>query len=266
MQTKSTDVPARLTVGTRFKTILACARDELSAFWLFVMRPRRTPLQSATPTCGVNALGAFSRIILMLLFMIAFDLAVTTPIEFAMEHWFQLSSTLDMNSIKAVIGGLIIAPIIEELSWRAGLRSVKYGLFVAPVGTLLIISKDLLLGLGISVVIVVIAVAAAMMDEQRDRKCVAGFRFARGRRFILLYPLVFWVNAISFALAHAANFTSNDTLGIVPYFAVSSQLMSGIMLGYLRLRDRLRSAIALHFLLNLFAIGMGILAGEIRLW
>lgn len=111
---------------TRFRRTLACVRPELSAFLLFLRRPRRTPIRSRDSTTG-----AAGRVVLFLLCVIACDAVVFLPIEFVLEHWFGLGSALNPNSLSALFGAIIAAPIIEELVFRAGLRSVKYGLFMA---------------------------------------------------------------------------------------------------------------------------------------
>jgi membrane protease YdiL (CAAX protease family) len=56
--------------------------------------------------------------------------------------------------------------------------------------------------------------------------------------------------AISFGLVHVSNFYSTNGRDYWLIFAVSSQLFGGALLGYLRLRQGLRSAIAFHALFN----------------
>ena len=266
MHAATPEITRSESTDSRFKRLPGCVRQELSAFLRFLARPRRTPIRAIGSSDSSGSSGAAGRVVLALLCVIALDAVVFMPIEFGLGHWFELESTVNLNSVSALFSAVIAAPIIEELFFRAGLRSVKYGLFIAPALIVLLVGKDLYLTCATIALILMIAISTAMRDDRLRQQGVTGYRFARGRRFITLYPIVFWLFAIAFALSHSANFTSNDTLGLVPFFAVGSQLMAGVVMGYLRLRDRLRSAIALHFLNNLLVVALGIMAGEIHPW
>jgi hypothetical protein len=97
---------------------------------------------------------------------------------------------------------------------------------------------------------ILLSIAAADAIRLRYAASAVSIRFARSRAFIRRYPYVFWMYAISFGLVHVSNFYSTNGRDYWLIFAVSSQLFGGALLGYLRLRQGLRSAIAFHALFN----------------
>ncbi|MBC7413627.1 MAG: CPBP family intramembrane metalloprotease [Herminiimonas sp.] len=186
---------------------------------------------------------------------------IAFPIETVLEKWFQLTSVLNIDSFPIILWGLVVAPILEELVFRAGLRNARYCLFAGPPLMLMFCRAEWQVLLGLTAVIILIAAGSAWYDGQKDKRGLTGYRFARARRFLGLYPWIFWLFTISFALVHASNFVSSDRMGLIPFFAVSSQLVAGVGFGYLRLRDGLKSAIALHFANNLVALTLSVLLG-----
>jgi hypothetical protein len=65
-------------------------------------------------------------------------------------------------------------------------------------------------------------------------------RWQRGRAFIANYALIVRIYAVSFAVVHLSNFAFDTGIGWRAGFvvlAVMSQLMSGLVLSYLRLRQ-----------------------------
>jgi membrane protease YdiL (CAAX protease family) len=102
---------------------------------------------------------------------------------------------------------VLIAPLGEELVFRAGLRQVKYSLFVAPV-LIAMLNADKMLALIMAGILLSIAAADAI--RLRYAASAVSIRFARSRAFIRRYPYVFWMYAISFGLVHVSNFYSTN--------------------------------------------------------
>ena len=77
------------------------------------------------------------------------------------------------------------------------------------------------------------------------------------RWFAAVFPLFYWLSALSFALVHLANFEEG---GAVLLALVLPQFVLGMLLGYVRVRIGLWAAIVLHSAHNATALGTASLA------
>lgn len=218
-------------------------RRELRELIAFLRKPVRGHAKVLTLRQG------WRRIALMLALNFCFIVIVTLPINAALYHWAGLDESVksDATKISEWVSVALIGPLLEELVFRAGLRQVKYSLFVAPVLIALLHADKMfvLIMAGIW-----LSIAAADAIRLRYSASADAIRFARSRAFIRRYPYVFWMYAISFGLMHIFNLYSTNGRDYWLVFALSSQLFGGALLGYLRLRQGLRSAIAYHVLFN----------------
>lgn len=78
------------------------------------------------------------------------------------------------------------------------------------------------------------------------------------RWFTALFPGMFWLAASAFALIHIANFSEGSILMLLPL--VLPQFVLGTLLGYVRVKIGLWSAILLHAAHNATALGIAALA------
>jgi len=216
-------------------------RQEWHELLAFLRKPQRGRGVSVPLSHG------WRRILFLLGVDLCFVLLVATPINAILEHWAGLEDKLDFN-VRNMFLAVLVAPIIEELIFRAGLRRVGYSLFVGPVLLSLYCAQSFTL---IAIVAGVILLAAVVDKILMRRTPVGnGRRFARGRAFIRHYPYVFWFYTVCFGLAHLANFYSTNDRDYLLVFAISAQLGVGCLLGYLRLRQGLASSVILHCLHN----------------
>jgi len=216
-------------------------RQEWCELKEFLKKPRRGRGVSVPLSHG------WRRILFLLAVDLCFVLLVATPINAILEHWAGLEDKLDFN-VRNMFLAVLVAPMIEELIFRAGLRRVGYSLFVGPVLLSLYCAQSFTL---IAIVAGVILLAAVVDKILMRRAPVGnGRRFARGRAFIRHYPYVFWFYTVCFGLAHLANFYSTNDRDYLLLFAISAQLGGGCLLGYLRLRQGLASSVILHCLHN----------------
>lgn len=155
-----------------------------------------------------------------------------------------------------VLVGLITAPLLEELVFRAGLRSPTYTLFIGPILICLVI----VLNWQFVLVFALLAGIFALCWHSPDlfQKHEKGFNLAihRGRQFINNYPKVFYLYAVAFAFIHLVNFSINTGSGFFIIFLLIPQLISGLCMAYIRLRDGLGYAITLHSAHNLITYGI----------
>jgi hypothetical protein len=78
------------------------------------------------------------------------------------------------------------------------------------------------------------------------------------RWFSAIFPLLFWIATLSFALVHLANFDKGSLAVLLPL--VLPQLVLGMLVGYLRVRIGLWAAILLHAAHNATALTIAGLA------
>lgn len=142
---------------------------------------------------------------------------------------------------------VMIAPILEELIFRYGLRYSKTILACLIWFPVYWITKHtvpqniLPLAIGLSfILILIIRFAMKPFDVQLEKLWIRGF------------PFLFHVFAITFGLIHLSNYSniSNYFLAIP---LVCSQFVSGYVLGFVRMKFGLVYSMGLHSVWNFFA-------------
>lgn len=141
---------------------------------------------------------------------------------------------------------VIIAPIMEEIIFRYGLRYSKTILACLtwlPIYWLLkytVSESNFMMAMGLSFLsIPVMRFAMKPFDAQLEKLWIRGF------------PFLFHVFAITFGLIHLSNYShiSNYFLAIP---LVSSQIVSGYVFGFIRMKFGLIYSMGLHSAWNLF--------------
>ena len=142
---------------------------------------------------------------------------------------------------------VIIAPILEELIFRYGLRYSKTIIACLtwfPIYWIIkhtVPQSNLPLSIGLSLLsIPIIRFALIPFDVQLEKLWIRSF------------PFLFHVFAITFGLIHLSNYShiSNYFLAIP---LVSSQIVSGYVLGFIRMKFGLTYSMGLHAVWNFFA-------------
>lgn len=139
---------------------------------------------------------------------------------------------------------LIWAPFIEELLFRLGLRAPRLWLILLPM---------LLLGFLYArsplVIILTVAVVVMVILGVRHRP-LPPLPWAVRRAWQQHFGTLFYASTVLFAALHWLNFDLNG----VPFWAwpvlVLPQFASGLVMGWLRVRHGMGSAILLHGLFN----------------
>lgn len=188
------------------------------------------------------------------------NLIFVLTIGLALDSWTTLEIDRDMTGVAVIFAILVIAPLMEEIVFRAGLRNLQYSLFVGPV-LITLFFGNWQIAAGIFLFSMSVAVYLYFLGSDSRKHQYAGERFLFSRQFIQHYPKVFWLYASAFAFVHVANFSFTDASGLLVVFAVIPQLSMGVLWGYVRLRDGLKSAITLHFLNNLLVALLMVASG-----
>lgn len=230
-------------------------REEARAFVRFVRAPRRLRGHNPEGAPWLPRLLGLSALTIVLGVLV--DTAATP-----LGVWAGAKSALpDQITPGLLLGALVFAPIVEELLFRGGLRRVDYTLGLGPllVAAMLMPWNRWTLAALAAAALAMLAIHTLLARRARHRP---GLRFRCGRRFVRHYAWVFWLYTLAFALAHVGNYEwSNPRTALVTPALVLPQLVIGTSLGYIRLRDGLRSSMLMHLLVNATAtllIALGI--------
>ena len=189
---------------------------------------------------------------ILLAYLVAIAI-ILGPILFGLFKLLGVKSTLDLSGTGMLIASVVLAPLIEELVFRAGLRNTTVTLAVQPVLIAVFIGQWQV-ALALFGVIATVILVDNMRQHHLDDAGKFSLRMARGRAFLARYRLIVWGYAVAFGLVHLGNFTistTNGWLACLSVFVVSSQVTLGIVLSYFRLRYGLLSAMGFHAMFNL---------------
>ena len=222
---------------------------ELRAFGRYVTRPRRTIREAAVGT-------ALQRWLIALVAIVVLDLVALLPLGAIVDRTGVTHRLDDVLPALLFALGVLVAPSVEELLFRAGLRSSRYALFIGPGLIGLYAASSWTTGL-LAAACCGLGLVALAVRRRRLRRLGAGMAF--GRAYLRRFPIVFFGYGAAFGLVHSVNWTS-PSVGAALLLPVLTlpQFVFGVVAGYLRIRDSLQSAIALHMASNALVLAAGL--------
>lgn len=135
--------------------------------------------------------------------MLLMDIVFVLTIGLALDKWAKLDYMPDLDGLEFFVTAVLIAPLLEELIFRAGLRAPIYSLYIGPILMILVGGATLWqLSLGLIATILVLAFGAHLYVERRKRKRGMQTNFFIARQYVQHYPKVFWLYACAFSLVH----------------------------------------------------------------
>lgn len=246
-------------------------RDELRDFLAFVRRPRlgpRLPGRWAGDAVTADWRSGLvpGRLFKWALFLWAMNLVFLGPIAVAAATAAGAQHRLNIHAIPW-LQALLWAPVVEELVFRYGLRRVYQAWWLLPaavacmlmgptttavlllVAILLVLWRPLWRGAGSQVADPGRGDATALGLHGTQRLQPALSWHAR-RVYCALFPWVFHGTSLVFAAVHLYNFTLHQaSLWLLPLL-VLPQWLTGLALGWHRIRKGIAAAMALHALFN----------------
>lgn len=212
-------------------------KHEIGMFADFVRKPRRTVRREK------KWLSRF-----LLLWGLCLAVAILQiPLELGFEQ-FAPSIKYNLNTdTKFILMAVFMAPVVEELAFRAGLRSARYTLLIGP--ALFVIARADTASIALAVTGGFVLVA--LLDWlYRSRLARPGLVMRRGRAFLRRYPLVVWTYAAAFAIIHVGNFDYSPQAAFLMPLMLLPQLFCGLVFSYLRIRHGLIYSMLLHAAYN----------------
>lgn len=223
-------------------------RTELQDFLRFLRRPRFGPrLPDGRSGNGIAAdwrLGAGPLRLLQwaaLLWLV--NVVFLGPLAVMAAEAGGAQHRLDIDRIPW-LQALLWAPLVEELLFRYGLRRPGHALLVVPV-----IAYVLFTGPQAATILLVGIVLLLLWREHASprRRQLSWHARLQYREW---FPHLFYLATLLFAVIHLHNFNLNQTPWWLLPLLVLPQFVTGLVLGWLRVRRGIADAIILHAMFN----------------
>lgn len=223
--------------------------DELLDFWRFIKRPSLAPrspkqMRGDAWTADWQVSVPFKRLLQWAALLWVTNLLVFGPVAVAAAGLGGSEHRLNVYNIPWLTG-LIWAPVVEELAFRYGLRRPVHIAWFTPLALVAVLFGWHAWTAGVVLLILVLAWGAA-----RRWPAPVAARSGLHRTYSRHFGWIFYVSAIGFAAMHLYNFRLGDTpLWLMPAL-VLPQFFTGLVLGWLRVRQGIGTAIVLHTMFN----------------
>lgn len=226
-------------------------RDELADFWRFIRRPTfapRTPARKAGPAWWVDWFTGVSvrRLFAWACFLWAVNMFVLGPLAVSAAGAAGATHRLNIHAIPWVYA-LVWAPIVEELVFRYGLRRPAVLWWFVPIAVAAMFSGPHGLGVALVGVLILACMVPFQLKTPRWRRPLGWHARLVYRHY---FPWIFHLSSIAFAALHLYNFNLHQTPWLYLPFLVLPQWLTGMVLGWLRVRRGIGAAIMLHSLFN----------------
>lgn len=224
-------------------------RDELADFWRFVRCPTLGPrlpghargnAWAADWQAGVS----FKRLLQWAALLWVVNLFVFGPVAVSAAGLGGSAHRLDIHNIPW-LAALIWAPVVEELAFRYGLRRPLHIVWFTPLAFVAV-----LFGWHAWTAGLVLLILALAWGASRRWPAPVAVRGDLHRAYSHHFAWVFYVSAIGFAAMHLNNFRLGETPFWLMPALVLPQFFTGLVLGWLRVRQGIGAAVVLHAMFN----------------
>lgn len=235
-------------LGSRF-------RDEFRLFARFLARPRLAPRAPGRCAAHSNSWQAdwmpvvpWRRLLQWAAFLWFVNMVFLGPIAFMAAGAGGAQHRLDLTNIPW-LQAVLWAPVVEELVFRYGLRRPGRALWLLPVATV-----AMLAGPRWSTAALVAAVVLLCWHiESRPfslGRAVRQLSWPQRRAYQAWFPWVFHASCLLFAAIHLHNFSLHGTPYWLMPLLVLPQWLTGLALGWMRVRRGIGASMLLHGLFN----------------
>ena len=226
-------------------------RSEIRHFLSFIRRPRLGPRPPGRPARDGFWLDWFpavrlTRLLQWALLMWAVNMLFLGPIAVMAAGMGGATHRLNLQNIPWLTA-LLWAPLVEELVFRYGLRRVKHLWWLLPTAVAAMLS-----GPGLAGGLLVAAFMALCWLPYAAGQPIAHrpLPWALRRRYSQAFPWVFHLSSLAFSAVHLYNFNLAQTPVWLLPLLVLPQWVTGMVLGWQRVRHGIGAAILLHAIFN----------------
>jgi len=145
-----------------------------------------------------------------------------------------------------ILTAVLWAPLVEELLFRYGLRRPAQVFWLLPVMSAVVFNGP---QFWTGALLAAVVAATWHLTRSSVRPGASGWRWRR--RYVRAFGLVFHLATLLFALVHLLNYRGIGQMPVwlMPWL-ILPQWVTGLVVGWLRVRRGIGSAIALHALFN----------------
>ncbi len=184
------------------------------------------------------------------LFLWAANLVFLGPIAVAAATAGGAEHRLDIHNIPW-LQALLWAPIVEELVFRYSLRRIGQAVWVLPVAVIVMLSGPTLTAQLLLLALLLLMYWSAHGRQAAGQSVAVSARAAQWRRsYLTLFGWAFHASSLAFAAVHLHNFNLQQTPAWLLPLLVLPQWLTGLVLGWMRMRYGIGAAIRLHALFN----------------
>lgn len=225
-------------------------RGEIADFWRFIRHPH--PLSRLPGRTAAGGLAADwwpgvgpGRILAWAAVLWAVNLFALGPVAVAAAGLGGVTHRLDPANIPWLTA-VLWAPLVEEMLFRYGLRRVRQALWLIPALMPVVLwGPKVWTGLLLTAFVIL-----ACWGVRRSAEPLKGWDTTWRRYYLRHFGLVFHLVALAFAAVHLSNFVFNKTPYWLLPLLVLPQWVTGLVLGWMRVRRGIGAAILLHATFN----------------
>lgn len=226
-------------------------RQEWRDFLRFVVRPRvapRLPGRQAGSGEWVDWFPELSlaRLLRWALVLWAINLLFLGPIALAAAGAGGAEHRLNLGNIPW-LQALLWAPIVEELTFRYGLRRPGRALWLVPVCVFALLQGPQSHAVALVGVVVLLCWWPSLRRKPLGQ---AALPWRLRRAYLQAFPFVMHGSCLLFAAVHLNNFSLNQTPWWLMPLLVLPQWLTGVALAWLRVRRGIGAAMLLHGIFN----------------
>lgn len=238
--------------------------SQLKDFFSFVIKPSLSPrgkYRIATNTSKSDWLSGlnFFALLKWALFLWCINLVVLGPIAVSAATAGNAQHKLDISMALPWLQALIWAPIIEELVFRYSLRRINHAIWILPIATIIMFSGPSISAQFALLAIILLCWWPAIKSKKNTATYstmpaaptwISPNAWKLRKLYVFCFPFVFHIASLAFAAVHLHNFNLKNTpLTLLPLL-VLPQWITGLVLGWLRIRYGIGASIGLHALFN----------------
>lgn len=226
-------------------------RDELRDFYGFILRPRLTPrLPPRAPASGWWAdwfptLSLWS-LLKWAAFLWCVNLFLLGPLAVLAAGAGGAGHRLNIHNLPW-LQALIWAPIVEELVFRYGLRHIAQALWLVPATAIVLVVGPHAGSILLLAAILLLCWLPQLQNAAWARRPLSWRLRLRYRR---AFGWVFHLSCVLFAAVHLNNFSFDQTPYWLMPLLVLPQWLTGMVLGWMRIRRGIGASILLHGIFN----------------
>ncbi len=225
-------------------------RSEVADFWRFLRHPQpvsRLPGRAAASGLAADWLPGITpgRLLAWAALLWALNLFALGPLAVTAAGLGGVTHRLDPANIPWLTA-ILWAPLVEEMLFRYGLRRPKQALWLVPAMLPVVLwGPKVWTGLLCAAFLIL-----AAWSLRRRPRLIAGWDTTWRRYYLKHFGLVFHLVALSFAAVHLTNFVYAKTPYWLLPLLVLPQWLTGLVLGWMRVRRGIGAAILLHSVFN----------------